>query len=809
MNRFHSKDLLVLAFLGCVCALFFRNVFLKPGELLVSPYSDVVGQFGYWEGFLRQSLLQEGRIPQYNSYSLCGHPVTGNIQYLEYYPFRIASYLFSPDWASGFNFFLHAWLLCAGGYLLARQVGLPIGASVLSAIVGGLNLRYLAFVYAGFSLLLPSVSAIPWVWLGFWRMLSGKWGQGALLSGTSLALCFLGGWSQIVLLNGLCLGLLIVCSFFLRRKWTHATTLFLYAMVVAGVAMGLSAFKLVPSIELSALTTRSDGLSLALSCKYSLPFRHLIGLLVPGFHGSPAMGTYRGSPNFWEMGCSFTAAGLLLGIVGCVHAPSRERFLLVVLLGFCLLFSLGEASPLFLLCWRIVPGLSYFRGPARVLFFFGQALALLAGFGATWLVRDSPWRGRCLWASLLLFLLLVPLLLLGLKWVGSPLESGGPTIETTSHRLLHLGEALRDSGKACLRACLWIGGTIGLFLLTGKLRDRSVLFWTIAAGLTLGESLILSVPLLRTLPENVVYPKSPVGAYLKDQEGWYRVLDLTKGMDALPDGLSWRYRLQKVGGYDPSALKLCVRAVSLLKGRPVPADPTWMLKAYRVRNRTALNLLNVRYLVSSEVLSSEGMSLREQFREVPTFAQFVGSGLLPKVYVYENEDSLPRAWWVKKKEILPEEEAWSLLENEGFSPLNRVLLHKEGVQAGLPGFEGESLIEGGTDEGPGRVSVTRQEAGRLDLSVRGNAPGWVVVSEMGVPGWRAFLDGRETRVLRANGWMLAVFCPPGKHELFLEYEAPGFRMGMGWSAATVLLLLVVAAVRRKGRLRWRAKNTGA
>ena len=56
------QSLAALALLLALCVGLFWRVFLRPGEVVASPVSDVVGQFGYWERFLHDALRETGTM---------------------------------------------------------------------------------------------------------------------------------------------------------------------------------------------------------------------------------------------------------------------------------------------------------------------------------------------------------------------------------------------------------------------------------------------------------------------------------------------------------------------------------------------------------------------------------------------------------------------------------------------------------------------------------------------------------------------------------------------------------------------------
>jgi uncharacterized membrane protein YfhO len=62
-------------------------------------------------------------------------------------------------------------------------------------------------------------------------------------------------------------------------------------------------------------------------------------------------------------------------------------------------------------------------------------------------------------------------------------------------------------------------------------------------------------------------------------------------------------------------------------------------------------------------------------------------------------------------------------------------------------------------------------------------------------GWRAWVDGHEAPILRANSLFRAVQLPPGDHEIELRYEPGAVALGRtvsDWAAAVAILGLLLA-----------------
>jgi hypothetical protein len=90
------------------------------------------------------------------------------------------------------------------------------------------------------------------------------------------------------------------------------------------------------------------------------------------------------------------------------------------------------------------------------------------------------------------------------------------------------------------------------------------------------------------------------------------------------------------------------------------------------------------------------------------------------------------------------------------------------------------------------------EPDRVELVCASRGGGYAVLLDKWAPGWSATVDGRDTRVFRADGLFRAVALPPGRHEVVFTYRTPGLRLGalisaLAWAA------IVAVAVRTRGQ----------
>ena len=78
----------------------------------------------------------------------------------------------------------------------------------------------------------------------------------------------------------------------------------------------------------------------------------------------------------------------------------------------------------------------------------------------------------------------------------------------------------------------------------------------------------------------------------------------------------------------------------------------------------------------------------------------------------------------------------------------------------------------------------------LVIQVDAPAEGYLVISDTWYPGWKAWVDGRETPVLKANYLFRAVQVGAGMQRVTLKYQPPSFYLGVLISSLTLIILLL-------------------
>jgi hypothetical protein len=213
-------------------------------------------------------------------------------------------------------------------------------------------------------------------------------------------------------------------------------------------------------------------------------------------------------------------------------------------------------------------------------------------------------------------------------------------------------------------------------------------------------------------------------------------------------------------------LMSCRGAVEFLKSRPGPyrvridADPKPNISSAfhvpTVHNFGAAALKDVTTLSGHDT-----QLLNARYVLKPASVQEPGAIYQDKVWkVYENTKVCPAAWIVHKTTVDPSvEHLLTLLDAQRIN-LNETAVVSSPLDTAL-----ETPPEGGTE----RAIFRRYEANKLELDVQTEGRGFLVLSEIFYPGWRATVNGNRVQIHKADGILRGIVVPRGQSKVVLRY----------------------------------------
>jgi hypothetical protein len=198
-----------------------------------------------------------------------------------------------------------------------------------------------------------------------------------------------------------------------------------------------------------------------------------------------------------------------------------------------------------------------------------------------------------------------------------------------------------------------------------------------------------------------------------------------------------------------------------------------------------LDLFSTKYVVSTKRINSSTFALvgadteglkgyREELLNEPT------------IKIYRNKRVSPRAFLLSQFHVATDAAgALEFVSKKDFDPSETVILEEKPVWD--PEITATTLPAAGTAE----ARILRESNNTIEVQARVARPCLLYLSDTYFPGWNAYVDGRKTKIYRANYNFRAVPLPPGEHRVEFRYEPMSFYAGAGITGVTLAILIVL------------------
>jgi hypothetical protein len=237
---------------------------------------------------------------------------------------------------------------------------------------------------------------------------------------------------------------------------------------------------------------------------------------------------------------------------------------------------------------------------------------------------------------------------------------------------------------------------------------------------------------------------------------YYRVFDLRQGLSsALGTGYAMpAYFHNIIGGYHPAKLSIYQDLIENQLSKEVQLSKL-------PSSSPVYNMLNAKYII-----------------------QQVGQG---QDQVFPNTGALGAAWFVKgiRYEATPRA-VMNALDN--FNPRDTAILFTADQTKVGTVAPGDSVAE---------IRLLYNNNDEVVYQSNAGSGGFGVFSEVYYEkGWKAFIDGKETTIIRTNYVLRGLNIPAGQHQIRFEFRPATFYSGkiIGLIAGSMILLALAAAV---------------
>ena len=250
------------------------------------------------------------------------------------------------------------------------------------------------------------------------------------------------------------------------------------------------------------------------------------------------------------------------------------------------------------------------------------------------------------------------------------------------------------------------------------------------------------------------FQKTAADEQVLADKSFFRVLNVSNFQDNTTS-----YYYNSIGGYHPAKLRIYQDLIE----RQLSKQPM---------NEAVLDMLHTKYFIQKDAAG-----LTQAFQQRPT--------------------ALGNAWFVKAVRFVPNAEA-EMKALDNLTPRDTAVVQEKyrSRLSGAPQFDSAATI-----------NLIKNDNDVITYRYNAATPQVAVFSEVFYDqGWKAFVDGKELPIAKANYVLRALSLPAGAHNIEFRFEPKGYYTGKTLylaSSIALLLLVVIAAY-----LWWRNRKNG-
>lgn len=740
------------------------------------PIADDTFRYLYPFKVLGMEILKNGELPLWNPYSGSGMPLLATLQWGFFNPFNIL-FLFLPNYlAWTLHVILQVFFLSLFTYLYCRKIDISIKGAIFSTIV---------FVCSGFiiirlifgNIVYPLI-ALPLLLYLIEIFLKGNKSKKLYFIPLIVAFSIISGHPHMTFYV-----LVFSFSYFLYKILTAnknnkiIKTVFFTALVLLG--LGLTGIQIIPAIELLVNANINPQSSQFIFNRFLLPISHLITILIPNYFGNQATYNYWGAGDYIETVAS-------VGLIPCFFvllayfknsSPTKnvQKFYKAAAL-ITVLSTLNWFIPK-LLSTLPIPIVST-GPPSRVFVLTTFSLAILAGYGFDrWFSLKKIDKNILFQCGLFIFAIFALFLSTFFLYVKN---ISCNNIIIYNCRLI----ALRNTS---LETFFFVVVLILLFAYFFFKKNSKIQYIPyIIIFFTLGLGLYNSNKTLPFSAKETILQNHQLIKALQNKTGIYRVFGLDSAN--IKTNLATHFKFFDPNYFDPLYNKRYGELIGFANTKvfppPLTRSDVEIVRDIKVdknldkRRLRLFNLIGVKYLIYK----------MEEIPKNPPFKNILWANNDWTVRI--NENTLPRAYITSQYEILSNKKAsLERLFDDSFNYRKTVILEEQPTL----------YFPIDKNQPEHKLVISNYAENRVTINAQIQTNSFLVLSDNYYPGWKAFINGKETKIYRANYTFRAIEIPKGNHMVTFLYQPASLNYGIALSLISFILYgCVLIYIKRRG-----------
>lgn len=764
-----KKEIIIsLLFFILVSLLFFYKTIFSglipfPGDLLLSSYKpwqaysylgynpgaypskfqyfDTIRQIYPWKS-LSIDQIKKGEIPLWNPYNFSGSPLMANFQSSIFYALNLL-YLILPQ-ITAWTILVIAQTILAGffTYLFARKIGMD----KMQAIFSGVAFSYSLFiaVFLEYNTIVHTILWLPATLYFFEKILTRRTIYNTAAFTLSILFSFFAGHIQIFTFT-----LLFIIAYILYRT---RVKFWIFTLIL--LTLGICAIQLFPTLELINLSARIPHEHKFLIENLLLKPAQLILFLSPDFFGNPATGNYLLTDSYPGNAVYIGLAPFIFSIFA-IRFCWKKTFVKFFALGAVILLILFLRSPITENFYSIQLPFFSTGSPTNAIFLLSFCLSILSGFGmGVWLKKENKNFYTIITAFLLIFILI---------WL----------VILTSHPVM--------SERNFTYSTLIFTIFVAIFLLRNIFSKKKVLT-TIIILITVFDLFYFFQKFNPFVPRDLIFPKADIFSVLERENGINRFWGY--GTGAIDANFATQYKLFSTDGYDPlypsryggfiqstSDGKIKEKFTSQTRSDafivPGFGEEDLSSNLYRLK---ILDILGVKYILDrTENGSTEKTFPVDRFKLLHEENGW---------RIFENLKASPRMFLASDYKIFKSNDEFEkMFFSKDFNPSQTLLLE-------------EDIGTISKNQEAGELNIVSYTPNKITLTVKTDSQKLLFLSDTYYPGWKAFVDGKETKIYRADFSFRAILLPEGSHNVLFKYKPKSFELGLKTTIISIITTIV-------------------
>jgi len=756
---------------------------------------------------MRQYALKDREgVSLWNPYIFCGMPAVVTSMSPRYYDLTAMLYSYaSRIYSAAFKnynavYTFNLLILAFTAFFFMRSFGASRGTSFLVAAATAFSTGIIVLFFIGHTTKLMSLSIFPFILMMLFKFQKEIKLIDILLFVIGLHYLVFGAHVQIVFYFGL-VGLVYFIYFFihsfikkdkfLQKQLLKSLIISITAAVIA-VIMSYDTYGQI--YEYNPYSTRgtksilekqgqSAGLtsdSYEYATNWSFSPGEVLTFIVPSYYGF-GKSTYQGpltnnqpvevNTYFGQM--PFVDTAMYMGVIIFALAiftliirwkePIIQFFGIVVV--FFLLISFGRNFPLiYNLMYYHFPFFDKFRTPSMILHVLQIIFPILAGFGVMKIISLREEKNLKILKNIkntaLIFsiLFVLSIILSGTisDWFINRVKTYASNLanQQESQMFIALSDYMADMFRGDLQiAMALLSITFGLIYAYLNSKINKQLLLTALAFFILFDLFRIgnrgaSYVNAKQIDELFNEPDYVTAIKQQNDKEPFRILNLKRdgSLGSLRNNANYNvyFLLEDFFGYSavkPRAYQDIVDVVS-----PV--------------NVTLWRMLNVKYIVTNQPYNPDGF--------VPIYQS-------ANTFVYKNEKALPRVYFVDSVVAEKPLEILNAIKNDSFDPQHKAYL--ENVDFKIEQRDTTT-----------KAVITKYQDEHITVETKSNGNNFLFFGTTYLPAWKAYFDGNQTKIYKANYGFMGIVVPKGNHKVEFIYEPKAFVIGKNLSLILNIIL---------------------